>query len=221
MNYDQTKQMPFPSQEFTIQGSSKSFNFLCPANPDDVLDSIREEQYEKDKFLPYWVENWPSAQVLFPFIENTAIEPNTRICELGCGLGVISAALSTKSPYIISLDISPDACIFCNRNMHRNGAIPRVIASDWRAIAFKTQFDLVVASDILYEQRWITPVLDCIKALLKPEGKAWIADPCRRFWEQFKQSAVQNGFSTNILHQEKTNNGKTQVEILELKIFTK
>lgn len=89
-----------------------------------------------------------------------------------------------------------------------------MIVSDWRAMAFNKQFDFVVASDVLYKQRWIDPILSCIKSLLKPGGKAWIADPCRRFWELFKKTAAQSGFAVKIIHDGMVN--KTKVEIAEL-----
>lgn len=210
--------MPFPSQEFIISEADKTFHFLCPRNPDDVLNAISDEQYEKDKFLPYWTEHWPSAQVLFPFILKNIPPKTLKICEMGCGLGIISAALNSIKQSVVSIDISPYACIFSYKNICINGGSPKVVVSDWRAIAFKTQFDLIVASDILYEERWIEPVLSCIKVLLKKDGKAWIADPCRRFWNTFKKIAVQNGFSVNTIHEGSANEGKVCVEIVELQI---
>lgn len=207
--------MPFPSQEITLNTREKILRLLCPQDPYMVLDSISDEQYEKDKFLPYWAEHWPSAQVLFPFIENSAISPNIRICELGCGLGIISSLLAQYNSSVYSVDISPQACIYAKENIYRNGGTPKVIVSDWRAMAFKDKFDLVIASDVLYEQRWIEPILNCIKGLIKPDGKAWIADPCRRFWEPFKITASQAGFDVKTIHLGSTNNEKTRVEIVE------
>jgi len=217
MNTSASNKMPFPSQQIILKTAEKNFQFLCPQDPDMVLDSITDEQYEKDKFLPYWAEHWPSAQVLFPFIEKSKTllsSPNTRICELGCGLGIVSALLAQFNCLVFSVDISPQACIYSKENIFRNGGTPRVTVSDWRAMAFKKQFDFVVASDVLYEQRWINPILSCIKSLLKPGGKAWIADPCRRFWEIFKQTACQYGFKVKIIHTGMVN--KTKVEIVEL-----
>jgi len=217
MNNSVSNKMPFPSQQIVIETAGKDFRFLCPQDPDMVLNSITDEQYEKDKFLPYWAEHWPSAQVLFPFIGKSKTElsaPNTRICELGCGLGIVSALLAQINHSVFSVDISPQACIYSKENILRNGGTPHVIVSDWRAMAFKKEFDFVVASDVLYEQRWIDPILSCIKSLLKPGGKAWIADPCRRFWEIFKQTAARSGFTVKIIHTGTVN--KTKVEIVEL-----
>lgn len=208
--------MPFPSQEFTISTKEKTYRFLCPHDPNDVLNSITEQQYEKDKFLPYWAEHWPSAQVFFPFISNHPDIKDLISCELGCGLGVISAALSPKCASVFSVDISPQACVYAYENIRLNGGTPRVIASDWRAMPYRSQFDLIVASDVLYEQRWIEPILNCVKQLLKPNGKAWIADPCRRFWQEFKTTASEMGFQVRLIHQGEANEGKTRVEVIEL-----
>lgn len=210
--------MPFLSQEFTLNTRVNSLRFLCPEDPDLVLNSISNEQYEKDKFLPYWAEHWPSAEVMFPFIENSVFPADYQICELGCGLGTISTILSQKNRSVFSVDISLHACIYAKENIRRNGGTPKVIVSDWRSMAFKSGFDLIIASDVLYEERWIEPILNCIKSLLKTDGKAWIADPCRRFWNSFKQAAVQSGFSVKTIHSGTANNNKTTVEIIECQV---
>ncbi|NLD99769.1 MAG: class I SAM-dependent methyltransferase [Fibrobacter sp.] len=209
--------LPFTPQQFSITIKNQKFNFLCPGDPDSVLDSITDDQYEKDQFLPYWVDHWPAAQILFPFILDASIAAHISACELGCGLGVISTALASKNIKTVSIDISPQACIFAFENIYRNSGIPRVLSTDWRYIGLLQTFDLIVASDVLYEERWIEPILTCIKQLLNPGGKAWIADPCRRHWEAFKAASRAFGFSAHVIHKGIANEGKTTVEILELK----
>lgn len=206
----------FKDKELVLNLQKGNLRITCPANPDEVLDSVTEEQYEKDRFLPYWAELWPSSKVLFEFIEEQHFPSGTLVCELGCGLGVISTLLASKGCTVVSVDIASDGCGYTYANLERNGFVPRVICGDWRNMAFKNEFDLVVASDVLYESRWINPVLNCIRSILKASGKAWIADPCRRHWEEFKTSA-NSGFKTNICTSRFADNKLMKVEILELK----
>jgi hypothetical protein len=74
----------------------------------------------------------------------------------------------------------------------------------------------VIASDIIYEQRWIAPVIQFLNASLAPGGFAYIADPCRQWWDEFKTSAVKAGFSSSLAWEEYVNEGKTRVEILRM-----
>jgi predicted nicotinamide N-methyase len=209
--------LPFPPQEFSVTSGNKTMQFYCPKDADEVLNAISDEHYEKDQFLPYWVEHWPSAQVLFPFVMQSDFAENTRICELGCGLGIISAATASRSLYTLSVDISPEACIFAHTNIERNGGIPRVMSSDWRHMGVKIRFDQIIASDVLYEERWIEPILECINAIMTRDGKAWIADPRRKHWGNFKTAASKMGFIQEVIHSGSANEGKTTIEILELR----
>jgi SAM-dependent methyltransferase len=206
----------YREKEFSFNLSNGTLRFISPANPDEVLDTISNEQFEKDRFLPYWAELWPSSKVLFQFIEKQHFPPECLVCELGCGLGIISTLLAGKGCTVISVDIASDGCYYAHANIKRNGFSPRVFCGDWRNMALKTEFDIVVASDVLYESRWKMPVLSCIRSLLKEKGKAWIADPCRRHWEEFKVAANSSGFESRICESQPAENGLTKVEIIEL-----
>ena len=91
-----------------------------------------------------------------------------------------------------------------------------VVCSDWRAPPFKIKFDCIVASDIIYEQRWISPVLDFCASFLKKDGSAFIADPCRQWWKNFQDAAVSKGFAVTRVWREVVNQGKTTTEIVRL-----
>jgi ETFB lysine methyltransferase len=193
--------------------------FARPANPDDVLDSMTDEQYEKDKFLPYWAQQWPACSPLFNFISmhaDSIMHPGAAVCEIGCGLGIISSLFQRKKMHIVATDLAFDACRYAGHNMRQYSPLSRVICSDWRFSPFKTGFDFIVGSDILYEQRWISPVLEFLESSLNIEGAAYIADPCRQWWQEFQDAAAKRGFTLNKVWQETVNQEKTTVEVLRL-----
>lgn len=215
-NFTGIEKLPFFPKKSSISAGGYSLNFLCPENPDIVLNSITDKDYDKDQFLPYWAEYWPSAQIFLSFILQQSFKPETEVCELGCGLGILSTAFFIRKCKTFSVDISHQACMYSFQNIFLNGYFPKIICSDWRQIGFKKKFDLVAASDILYESRWIEPVLSCINSLLSDGGKAWIADPCRRYWIRFKNRAKEYGFVLKSIKYEKIKNRKIDVEILEI-----
>lgn len=210
--------LPFTPYEFSIPGEQQSLKVMAPADPDAVLGAITEDQFGKDKYSPYWAEHWPSAHVLLPFLSRQTFPQNTQICELGSGLGVISSLLAQKLLSTIATDISPAACVFARTNIIRNNGTARVVCCDWRSLPFKRTFNLIIASDILYEEGWVEPILTSIKALLKTGGKAWIADPCRTWWDLFKQRSAFYGFSSAVLSRG-PGPRKSTIEILELKLM--
>jgi predicted nicotinamide N-methyase len=215
-NITDIKTLPFFPKKFNISTEYYSLDFFCPDNPDIVLDSISNSDYNKDQFLPYWAEHWPSAQIFLTYILQQSFKPDIEVCELGCGLGIISTAFLIRKCKTLSVDISHQACRYAFENISLNGYSPKVICGDWRNIGLKKKFDLIAASDILYEFRWIDPVLSCIDSLLSNGGKAWIADPCRRYWIRFKNRAKEYGFAIKTIKYEYVENRKINIEILEI-----
>jgi ETFB lysine methyltransferase len=208
--------LPFPTRPFTLSTGEQTLRFVMPADQNKVLDTIPDEQYEKERFLPYWTEHWPSASPLCTLLQHIFLTEGSRICELGCGLGVISALLAARGFFTVSTDISHDGCRFADSNISNNGGTPKVVCSDWRCPPFSADFDLVIASDVLYEERWISPIINCIGKLMAPDGKALIADPRRRFWSSFKMEVKRRGLNCRTLQEVEVEAGKATVEILEI-----
>jgi ETFB lysine methyltransferase len=211
------KSLPFSHVHATIASGPETYQFACPLNPDDVLDSMTDEQYEEDKFLPYWAQQWPASLTLFNYVSlhfPSVIPVSGTICEMGSGLGMISMFLSAGKKRIVATDIAYDACRYSMYNMGQYSSHPMALCSDWRTSPFKTRFDCILASDILYEQRWISPVLNFLGSSLKNDGTAFIADPCRQWWQEFKDTAIGQGFTLNKAWEELVNQGKTTVEVL-------
>ena len=194
------KHLPYPAHDIThLFPGGFTLRMAVPDDPDAVLDTLTDEEYERDRFLPYWAEQWPSSRPLLEFLSRRTIPPDWNICELGSGLGIIAAALAVRTDaFTVATDIAHHGCCFTAYNIGANGGIPRVVCSDWRHHPFKNRFDALIASDVLYEERWIDPIIHSIGELLKRDGRAWIADPCRRFWPAFKKQIAAHGFNLTV-----------------------
>ena len=214
--------LPFDPTEFTLETSRPSapLKLMRPKDPDSVLETITDEEYEKDKFLPYWAEIWPSSQSLYKYLleeMNIGVDTGGHALEMGCGIGSISALLASKGMYCTAADISPQACMYALYNMKNNGGIGSALCCDFRyPPLINNKFDLIIASDVLYERRWIEPVLTFIQNMIAMNGQALIADPCRSHWEEFKITAEHRGMDVGVVKSEIINDGKTKIEILRI-----
>lgn len=203
---------------FTFRSRDATWSFIRPSDPDFLLNQISDEEYEKDQFLPFWAEHWPSSEVLFSYCIDNLGRQFTSICELGSGLGVISAALAAQGHPVFATDISTQGCAYTAMNMRKYSSNGTIVCCDWRLSPFKNRFDCILGSDILYEKRWIAPVLLFLQTHLTDNGIALIADPCRDNWENFKNLAPDYGFGLiESVRKERVNEGKTSVEIIKLK----
>ena len=211
--------LPVPYASFSMRYKSDQYEFVRPADPGSILDSMSDDEYEKDKMLPYWAEQWPASFAMFNFMcsrNRTALPPHGCVVELGSGLGIVASVCAKNGIQCVATDISIDACRFSRHNILLHAQKAMVLCADWRHVCLKPVIACVIASDIMYEQRWIQPVIRFLNASLAPGGFAYIADPCRQWWEEFKTSANKAGFSSSLAWEEYVNEGKTRVEILHM-----
>jgi len=154
-----------------------TFSILKPANSDDL---IREEDFVKDERLPYWADVWPSSLVLAGKLLELKGRGKTAL-ELGCGVG-LSTLAATKAGYdVLSTDYYEDALDVTRANVFRNlRKLARTRLVDWRHLPDDLgHFDLIFASDVLYEKEYAELLPVILDRVLVPGGIALIADPGR------------------------------------------
>lgn len=143
-----------------------------------------------------------------------------RVLELGCGLGVVAMVLSKSGFQVDVIDQHPDAIRFLALNLRNNGigllgqqsetdVLPelspaessvRYFGKDWcDAWALKSnRWPLVVASDVLYDQKQPAKLKETLERTVEQDGVAIIADPGRSYLEPFVLSMEQSGWRSNI-----------------------
>ena len=177
--------------ESVVDMGDRSIVILHPASAEDLID---EADFARDERLPYWAELWPSAKVL---AERMLREHgNARaLIELGCGSGLVATCASLAGFRVVASDYYEDATRFARVNAWQNGAaVPNTLVLDWRALPPATdRFDVVVASDVLYERAYGELVARAIASLLGPGGAALIADPGRVAREDFLRALAPLG----------------------------
>lgn len=169
--------------ETTVPVGSRELSILHPASAEDLID---ERDFERDERLPYWAELWPSSHVLGEHVLSLR-GSGLSLLELGCGAGVVSTCASLAGFDVTVSDYYEDAMRFARVNAARNdAAVPRELLLDWRNLPPKLpRFDVVIASDVLYERSYGRVVAKAIDAVLAPGGNALVADPGRVGREDF------------------------------------
>ena len=159
-----------------------TISILRPRNSDDL---IREEDFVMDERLPYWADIWPSSTILATHLvslDASRRSPGTRRgLELGCGVGLVTTAAMIAGYEMISTDYYTDALAFTRANAWRNtGKSPDAHMMDWRSFPRDAKgFDLILASDVLYEKEYALILPGIFKRALAPGGMVILADPGR------------------------------------------
>ncbi|MDQ3876592.1 MAG: methyltransferase domain-containing protein, partial [Actinomycetota bacterium] len=148
-----------------------------PRSAEDLLD---EKAFEREEFLPYWAELWPSGLALARALCRRDVAA-TRVLELGCGLGLPSLAAALRGADVLATDWSPEAVTLLRRNAVRAGVDVEGRAVDWSSadeLSDAGPWDLVLASDVLYERRNVSSLLALLPRLVR-DGEVLVAEPGR------------------------------------------
>ena len=158
--------------------------------PDDPESLIDEAAFADDEFLPYWAELWPSGIALARRVASLRLK-ESRVLELGCGLGLPSLVAAARGADVVATDWAPAAISLLERNAERNALQLTALVADWRESSALPPggFDLILAADVLYEERNAVPLLAVLAERLVPGGRALIADPGRRHAAAFAEAA--------------------------------
>ncbi len=184
------------------------------ASPETSRDGLRGEQPEDMAaeqahaavaagiHMPYWGLLWASGQALAETIlaEQEQFR-GKRVLELGCGLGLATAAGLVAGAWQCAVDCFAEALLFTRYNgLRAAGRMPETRLLDWRtpvgqeACQALRPFDIVVAADVLYEEEDLDPLLELIPTLLNPSGVFWLAEPGRRVSGKFVNAAKGRGW---------------------------
>jgi len=168
-----------------------------PRNADDLID---EQAFVDDERLPYWADLWPSARVLAERVATMPVD-GRRFLELGCGTGLVSIAAAIAGFDVTATDYYDEALRFTALNVLVNtGALIDTRIGDWRRFPHDIgRFELVVASDVLYEQPHAGLIAGVLDRTLTARGSAVIADPGRIAAPQFVDECKERGMPAAIL----------------------
>ena len=131
---------------------------LRPRDPDALID---EEAFAQDEFLPYWAELWPAGLALARALPRRF--EGATVVELGCGLAIPALVAAARGARVTAIDWAPAAIELLHENATRSELRVDARVQDWRS--FSGTFDLVLAADVLYEQRNVDPLLALLPAL--------------------------------------------------------
>jgi predicted nicotinamide N-methyase len=164
----------------------KTFVITHPGESDKLLDhpAVRAA-FAADEYMPYWADLWPSARMMAKIILREPwpeADPPLEVLEIGCGLGLPGIAALSRGLRVIFSDYDSTALRFAADNARINGFREpqfRTLAMDWRDPPEDLRVPVILASDLIYEERSVAPVVALIKRLLAPDGTCLLTDQDR------------------------------------------
>lgn len=132
--------------------------------------------------LPYWAFAWAGGQALARLLLD---EPERvrgkRVLDFASGSAISGiAAMMAGASYVLAADIDPLAAIAAQMNAEANGVAVDTSTDDLVGTSL-TDFDVIIAGDICYEQSVAERVRDWLGAEARQGREVLIGDPGRTF----------------------------------------
>lgn len=139
---------------------------------------------------------WPSGRLLAQAMQRFDIA-GKRVLELGCGIGLASLVLQRRGADIVASDMHPLAESFLAYNAALN-ALPAVHYRQLRwdvPLPTLGRFDLIIASDVLYEIDHATLLAGVVQRHAYPDAEVLLTDPGRSHSGRFSRLLADQGFT--------------------------
>jgi predicted nicotinamide N-methyase len=164
---------------------------LTITRPRDTEALFDDYLFEENEFLPYWAELWPSGIALARYVTGLDLA-GKGVLELGCGLGLPALVAALGGANVLATDWAAEALTLLERNAKANRATlaTRLVRWDGADALGGLVFDVVLAADVLYEERNADPLLQLLGQAVAPEGEALVADPGRSHSTAFLEQAT-------------------------------
>jgi predicted nicotinamide N-methyase len=169
----------------TIDLARGELTLLQPAEAAEIPD---DHEVAWAPLAPYWSVLWRSGVAVAREVSDLPLT-GRRVVELGCGLGAPSLAAAAGGASVLATDRDPDALELIDRNAALNHLELETAVVEWSTaddLVARAPFDLVIATDVLYERQSVALLLDLLPRLA-PRGL--VADPGRPAADAFLEQA--------------------------------
>jgi predicted nicotinamide N-methyase len=143
---------------------------------------------------------WPSSLVLAHFLFDYEVG-SKRVLEVGCGIAITSLLLNKLGDDITATDYHPETEKFLERNALLNeGSAIAFERTDWSDKNDNLGlFDLIIGSDLLYEDAHIDLLASFLERHSKPTCEVILVDPGRGRKNKLSSRMIGFGFTSTHL----------------------
>lgn len=177
----------FRLRAFSVDVLDQPYTLHTAENIEQLIAGISDEEFRIDERLPYWAELWHSALALSEFCAASPLVcPGAAVLEIGCGLGLPGLVCLRRGAAVTFSDHDAQGLATAELNARVNcpATMMEFLPLDFRTPPART-WPLVIASDVIYEKRFVEPLAAFLAAVLAPGGTAVLAEPQRGVAEPF------------------------------------
>ncbi len=184
----------FEMQRRTLTIAGRQIELNLPANEETSLNAAVEGRC----IDPYWGKLWSAAVDSAQCVLKTPWPTGARALELGCGAGLMGIAGRFAGLDVTFSDHEPLAVELATRNAQANGFDDAAgMVLEWSRPSDQ-KFDVLLASDVLYDKPSHSLLLQLANAMLNPSGRLCVGDPGRQLARDFLGTAAESGWKIRL-----------------------
>jgi predicted nicotinamide N-methyase len=195
-----------PLEDVTVRLPRSGVEYRI-TKPNDIDSLLAIAENDPEENLPYWAALWPSGIALADeILAAPELLRHRRVLELGTGLGVTAMAALSVGTDLVVTDYAEESLQLAIYNITENGLTePSAMQMNWRNPSRQFRnlvgegFPVVLAADVLYEQRDIEPLLELVEWIVAPGGLLWLAEPRRSSAGRFVELAMERGWTDEMV----------------------
>lgn len=174
-------------QDVAVGG--ESFKVLQIKNMQQYIDKLMDKSRAgKTVVLPLWAKLWPGSMVMGHSLSTFPLNDDAEVLEIGGGAALPALMLARRGFSVTVTDVDLDALLFTQINALKNEVGERfsVVGSDFQS-ALGKQFDCIVASELLYEEKHFDLLASFIDRNLVEgdSGEVFLSLDLKRVAQQF------------------------------------
>lgn len=169
-------------------------------DPDKVKITYENLQRENaNTKFPFWAKCWPSSLAMLTFLKNNGhLITNKAVLELGAGVGLPSFFAAKMAASVLITDYATEAVELMQFNIDKLQITnAKALKLDWNDFAGEVAADIVLLSDINYNEKDFESLKSVLNTYLKRGATIILATPYR-----INASSFVSYFSLFILEQE-------------------
>jgi len=209
----------FPLRDIEVTIGNHVYRLTTASDIELLIDRITDEEFRLDERLPYWAELWHSAVALSLFlVEKPSRVRGKRVLEIGAGLALPGIVVASSGSRVTCTDFEEHALQAAELNFLQNcpGYEPDVRYLDFRDPPTE-RWPVIIGADVIYESRFITPLVHFLRTVLEKDGMFLLAEPNRLIAVPFFEALAADGFHWRRHARETELHGRTvEISVYEI-----
>jgi predicted nicotinamide N-methyase len=159
-------------------------SIVCKTKRDISVETPLDKRDDESLGWRYWDRIWPSEVALSEFLIHQFFPTKlkgVKALEIGCGTGLagfVAAELGASTMFSDMVPITLQAVKETCQLNHLNNFDTCML--DWsEKIESKERYDLVLGSEVFYDEEILADISDVLEQVLAPGGKGIFCDPNR------------------------------------------